>query len=150
MADSLKDKLSEELKVSLKAGDKCRLSVIRMTMAAIKNAEIDKRSALTEPEVLGVIVKECKKRNESIEAFQKGNREDLVEKEQAELDILKAYLPKQLTREEINAAAREAIESVGAKTMADKGKVMAALMPQMKGKADGKMVNEAVEKLLNS
>ena len=69
MADSLKDKLSEELKVSLKAGDKCRLSVIRMTMAAIKNAEIDKRSALTEPEVLGVIVKECKKRNESIEAF---------------------------------------------------------------------------------
>jgi uncharacterized protein YqeY len=150
MADSLKDKLSEELKVSLKAGDKCRLSVIRMTMAAIKNAEIDKRSALTEPELLGLVSKECKKRMESIEAFQKGNREDLVAKEQEELEILKAYLPRQLTREEINAAALEAIDSVGAKTMADKGKVMAVLMPQMKGKADGKVVNEAVEELLKS
>jgi len=148
MADNLKDRLSEELKTSLKAGDKCRLSVIRLTMAAIKNAEIEKRSALTEPEVFGVLSKECKKRLESIEAFQKGNRGDLVAQEKEELDILKAYLPKQLSREEITAAVQAVVESVDAKTMADKGKVMAVLMPQMRGKADGKLVNEVVEGLL--
>ena len=145
MADSLKGKLSEELKTALKAGDKCRLSVIRMTLAAIKNTEIAKRAELTEAEALDIISKECKKRAESIEAFEKGNRQDLADKEKEELEVLKVYLPKQLTREEIIAIVEEVIEATGAKTMSEKGKVMGTLMPKIKGKADGRLVNEIVE-----
>ncbi|MDD5486636.1 MAG: GatB/YqeY domain-containing protein [Dehalococcoidales bacterium] len=150
MADSLKNRLSEELKTALKAGDKCRLSVIRLTLAAIKNAEIAKRGDLTEPETLDVISRECKKRAESIEAFEKGNRQDLADKEKEELAVLKVYLPEQLSREEITAAVKEVIEATGAKTMAEKGKVMGMLMPKMRGKADGRLVNEVVEELLQA
>jgi len=148
MAESLKAKLTEELKTAMKAGDKCRVSVIRMLMASVKNAEIEKHGELSDPEILGQIVKECKKRNESIEAFKIGKREDLVAQEEAELAILKAYLPKQLSREEITEAVREAISQTGATTLQDKGKVMAILMPKMKGRADGKVVNEVVNELL--
>ncbi len=150
MADSLKNRLSEELKTALKAGDKCRLSVIRLTLAAIKNAEIAKRGDLTEPETIDVISRECKKRAESIEAFEKGNRQDLADKEKEELAVLKVYLPEQLSREEITAAVKEVIEATGAKTMAEKGKVMGMLMPKMRGKADGRLVNEVVEELLQA
>jgi uncharacterized protein YqeY len=150
MADSLKNRLSEELKTALKAGDKCRLSVIRLTLAAIKNAEIAKRGELTEPETIDVISRECKKRAESIEAFEKGNRQDLADKEKEELAVLKVYLPEQLSREEITAAVKEVIEATGAKTMAEKGKVMGMLMPKMRGKADGRLVNEVVEELLQA
>jgi uncharacterized protein YqeY len=150
MADSLKNRLSEELKTALKAGDKCRLSVIRLTLAAIKNAEIAKRGELTEPETIDVISRECKKRAESIEAFEKGNRQDLADKEREELAVLKVYLPEQLSREEITAAVKEVIEATGAKTMAEKGKVMGMLMPKMRGKADGRLVNEVVEELLQA
>jgi uncharacterized protein YqeY len=150
MADSLKNRLSEELKTALKAGDKCRLSVIRLTLAAIKNAEIAKHGDLTESETLDVISRECKKRAESIEAFEKGNRQDLADKEKEELAVLKVYLPEQLSREEITAAVKEVIEATGAKTMAEKGKVMGMLMPKMRGKADGRLVNEVVEELLQA
>ncbi len=94
------------------------------------------------------MLKSAKKRNESIDAFRAGNRQDLVDQEEAELAILKAYLPEQLSREEIEKAAREAIEQSGAKTPQEKGKVMAILMPQMKGRADGKLVNEVVMEML--
>jgi uncharacterized protein YqeY len=119
-----------------------------MLMAAVKNAEIEKRGELTEPEILGIVARECKKRNESIEAFKQGNRPDLVTQEEAELDILQAYLPTQLNRAEIVTAAKQAIEQSGAKSLQEKGKVMAVLMPQMKGRADGKVVNEVVSELL--
>ncbi|MBN1369902.1 MAG: GatB/YqeY domain-containing protein [Dehalococcoidaceae bacterium] len=148
MAESLKAKLTEELRTAMKAGDKCRVSVIRMLMASVKNAEIEKHGDLSDTEVLGQIAKECKKRNESIEAFKLGKREDLVAQEEAELAILKAYLPEQLSREEITESAREAVSQANAATLQDKGKVMAILMPKMKGRADGKIVNEVVNELL--
>jgi uncharacterized protein YqeY len=119
-----------------------------MLMAAVKNAEIEKREELTEPEILGIVARECKKRSESIEAFKQGNRPDLVSQEEAELTILKAYLPTQLSHEEIVTAARQAIEQSEAKNPQEKGKVMAILMPRMKGRADGKVVNEVVSELL--
>jgi len=148
MAESLKQKLSAELREAMKAGDKRRVGVLRMLFSVIKNAEIEKQGELDEPEILGLISKECKKRTESIEAFKNGNRQDLVEQEEAELIILKGYLPEQLSREEITEAAREAISQAGANTPQEKGKVMAILMPKMKGRADGKVISEVVNELL--
>ncbi|MFC1992662.1 GatB/YqeY domain-containing protein [Chloroflexota bacterium] len=144
----LKGKLSDDLKQSLKSGDKVKRSVIRMTMAAIINAEIARGAALEDPDVLGVIAKEAKKHHESIEAFKQGNRQDLVAQEEAELAILNEYLPQQMTREEIVVEARRVIEEVGAQGPSDKGKVMPKLIPQLKGRADGREINEVVTELL--
>ena len=145
---SIKDGLTSDLKQAMKAGDNARRSVIRMVMAAIKNAEIAKRGDLEESEVLGVIAKEARQRQESIDAFKQGNRQDLVDKEETELAILQEYLPKQATREEIVSAARTAIAEVGAQGPRDKGKVMPVLIAQFKGKADGRVINEVVSELL--
>ena len=137
MADNLKDRLSEELKTSLKAGDKCRLSVIRLTMAAIKNAEIEKRSALTEPEVFGVLSKECKKRLESIEAFQKGNRGDLVAQEKEDW-IYSRLTCQAAIPEEITAAVQAVVESVDAKPW-QIGQGYGSAYASNEGKADGSL-----------
>jgi len=144
----MKERLTGDLKQAMKAGDTARRSVIRMAMAAIKNAEIAKREPLEEPEVLGVIAKEARQRQESIDAFKEGERQDLVDKEEAELAILQEYLPEQATREEIVAAARAAIAEVGAQGPRDKGKVMPVLIAQFKGKAGGREINEVVSELL--
>ena len=145
----MKERLTGDLKQAMKAGDTARRSVIRMAMAAIKNAEIAKREPLEEPEVLGVIAKEARQRQESIDAFKEGERQDLVDKEEAELAILQEYLPEQATREEIVAAARAAIAEVGAQGPRDKGKVMPVLIAQFKGKAGGREINEVVSELLD-
>ena len=145
---SLVERLRDDLNRSLKKGEKDRVSTLRMMLANIANAEIAKRSPLDEADVLGVIAKQAKQNRESIEAFQKGNRSDLVAKEEKELAVLQEYLPKQMSREEITAVARQVIEEVGAAGPGDKGKVMGRLMPQMKGKAEGTEINAIVSELL--
>jgi uncharacterized protein YqeY len=146
----LKQKLTDDLKQAMRAGDKVRRSVIRLVMAAIKNAEIARHAALDDTDILGIIAKEARQRQESIEAFRQGNRQDLVAQEEAELAVLKEYLPRQMTREEIIAAARQVIEEVGAQGPGDKGKVMPKLIAQLKGKADGREINAIVTELLGS
>jgi uncharacterized protein YqeY len=145
---ALKQKLTDDLKQALKSGDKLKCSVIRLIMAAIKNAEIAKQAELEETDILGVIAKEVKQHKESIEAFKQGDRQDLVAKEEAEMAILQEYLPKQMSRDEIIAAARRIIDELGAQGPRDKGKVMAKLIPQLKGRADGREVNALVTELL--
>ena len=144
----LKQKLMDDLKQALKGGDKLRRSVIRLVMAAIKNAEIARQATLADADILGIIAKEVRQRRESIDAFRLGNRHDLVVQEEAELAILNEYLPRQMTREEIVAAARQVIEEMGAQGPGDKGKVMPKLIAQLKGKADGREINTVVTELL--
>ena len=144
----IKKKLDDDLKQAMKDGDIIKRSVLRLLLSSIHNAEIAKKAALDNSDILGIIAKEVKQRNESIEAFKQGNRNDLVVKEEAELAILQAYLPQQMTRDEIVEAARKVITQVGAQGPADKGKVMKELMPTMKGKADGKLINDVVTELL--
>ena len=148
MEADLKQKLTDDLKQAMRAGDKVRRSVIRLAMAAIKNAEIARHAALDDTDILGIIAKEARQRQESIEAFRQGNRQDLVAQEEAELAVLKEYLPRQMTREEIIAAARQVIEEVGAQGPGDKGKVMPKLIAQLKGKADGREIHAIVTELL--
>lgn len=147
---SLKQKLTDDLKQAMRSGDKAKRSTIRLLMAAISNAEIARQAALEEADVLGIIAKEVRQRHESIEAFKQGNRQDLVAQEEAELAVLQEYLPEQMTREEIVAAARRVIEEVGAGGPADKGKVMPKLIAQLKGRADGREINAVVSELLSS
>ncbi len=132
----------------MRKGDKVRRSAIRMVMAGIKNAEIDKRAGLEDADVLGILAREVRQRRESIDAFGKGNRRDLVAQEEVELAILLEYLPQQISRQEIAAAAREVIAEVGVQGPRDKGKVMSRLIAQLKGKADGRDINEVVTQLL--
>jgi uncharacterized protein YqeY len=144
----IRKKVTDDIKQAMKSGDTIRRDTLRMLIASINNAEIAKQADLEESDILGVISKEVKRHQESIEAFKKGNRADLVAKEEAELAILEGYLPKQMSREEVIAAAKEVIASVGAQGMGDKGKVMKELMPKLKGRADGKEINEIVTELL--
>jgi len=146
---ALKQKLLDDLKQAMRDGDKVRRSVIRLAMAAIKNAEIARRAALEDADVLGIIAKEVRQRKESIEAFKQGNRPDLAAQEEAELAILQEYLPQQMTREEVIAEARRVIEEVGAQGLSDKGKVMPKLIAQLKGRADGREINAVVTELLS-
>lgn len=145
----MQEKLIADLRHAMKSGDKKRVEVLRMVRANIKNAEIAQQKSLDDPDVLGVITKEVKQHRESITEFKKGNRQDLVDKEEAELDILLEYLPEQVSRDEIVAAARQVIEEVGARGAGDKGKVMQKLIPQLKGKAEGREINEVVTELLS-
>jgi len=146
----LKQKLNDDLKQAMRAGDKVRTSVIRLVFAAVKNAEIARQADLDDGDILGIIAKEVRQRGESIESFRQGNRQDLVAQEEAESAILQEYLPQQMTREEIIAEARRVIEEIGAQGLADKGKVMPRLIAQLKGRADGREINAVVTELLTS
>jgi uncharacterized protein YqeY len=149
---SIKDRLNEDMKQAMKDKEagKLRLSVIRMVRASIKNAEIDRRKELaTDEEVLDVLAKEVKMRRDSLEEFKKGNRPDLVAALEQEIAILMGYLPAQLSEEEVRALVVEAVAQTGAAGPKEMGKVMAALMPKVKGKADGKLVNSIVKELLS-
>ena len=150
MEVGLRQKLLDDLKQAMRGGDKVRRSVIRLVIAAIKNAEIARQTALDDTDVLGIIAKEVRQRRESIEAFRQGNRHDLVAQEEAELTILNEYLPRQMTREEIIVAARQVIEGIGAQGPGDKGKVMPKLIAQLKGRADGREINAVVTELLQN
>ena len=144
----MQERLSADLKDAMRSGDKTRLSVIRMIRARLKNAEIAQQKPLEDPDVIGIIGKEAKEHRESIEEFKKANRQDLVDKEEAELAVIMEYLPQQISRDEISAAARRVIDEVEAQGPGDKGKVMQKLMPELKGKADGREINEVVTELL--
>jgi len=147
---SLKEQLDSDLKESLKAKDSIRTGVIRLLKAAIKNREVEKRGELSEEELLHAVNSQVKTRKESIIEFKKGNRADLVEKEEQELAILQTYLPKQLTPDEIEALVANAIRDAQAQGPKDMGAVMKLLMPQITGRCDGKMVSELVKNKLSS
>jgi len=143
------NQIQEDLKRSMKAKDGNRVSVLRFLLSSIQNREIEKRDTLDDEEVLAEITTSAKRRKESMEAFGEGGRMDLVEKEAAELAILQEYLPEQLSPDEIRGVVQEVVEAVGAKTASDLGKVMKELMPRLRGKADGKLVNEIVQEALS-
>jgi uncharacterized protein YqeY len=146
---SLKQQLKGDLKQALLARDKTKVSVTRMLIAAIKNAEIARGDTLSDADVLGIIAKDIRQHRESVDAFKQGNRGDLVAQEEAEIAILQGYLPQQMTREEIIPEARRVITEVGAQGLGDKGKVMPKLIAQLKGKADGREINTIVTELLS-
>lgn len=147
---SIKDLLTEDMKQAMKDKEsgKLRLSVIRMARANIKNIEIDEKRELNDDEVLAVLMKEVKMRQDSLEEFAKAGREELVEQAKQEIAILRKYLPEQLSDEELRALVEEAVAETGAAGPKDMGKVMAALMPKTRGRADGKRINTMVRELL--
>lgn len=149
---SIKDRLTEDMKLAMKEKEagKFRLSVIRMVRASIKNAEIDRKKELADDEVLDIIAKEVKLRRDAAEEFSRGNRQDLADNVQREAAILMDYLPAQLSEAEIRALVSAAVTQTGAASVKDMGKVMAVLMPQTKGRADGKLVNLIVKEILTS
>lgn len=146
---SLSERLNEDMKQAMKSQDKFKLSVIRMVRSAIKNIEIDQRKTLDDNEVLEILSREIKQRKDSLQEFGKAGRDDLTENLQAEIAILMEYLPQQLTEEEVKAIVQQTIQEVGASSKADMGKLMGALMPKVKGLADGKVVNQFVQQLLS-
>jgi len=147
---SLRDQLTGDLKTALKSSDETRKGTLRLLLAALKQAEIDKRpaGALDEGEVLAVIQKEAKSRRESIADAQKANRADLVAMNETELHVIESYLPKQLTREELVELARAAIAETGAGGPQQMGAVMKLLTSRTKGRADGRLVSDVVRELL--
>lgn len=144
-----KEKIEQESIAAAKSKDKIRLSALRMMKAALHNREIDLKRDLTEAEFLQAVSAMVKQRKDSIEQFAKGGRNDLVEKEEAELKVIHEFLPQQFSEEELVQAIEKAIESVGAQGPKDMGKVMKALMPVISGKADGKEVSEKVKARLS-
>lgn len=146
---SLNERLNEDMKQAMKSQDKFRLSVIRMVRSAIKNVEIDQRKTLDDNEVLDILSREIKQRRDSLLEFEKAGRDDLVQSVKAEIEIIADYLPQQLTEEEITAIVKQTIQDIGASSKADMGKVMSALMPKVKGRSDGKLVNQIVQQSLS-
>jgi len=164
---ALKEKILKELSLAVKERKELELSVLRQLSAAILNKEKEKRykaskekpeineldlqkeSQLTEEEVLVVVSSEAKKRKEAIPEYERGGRPELAEKEKKELEVLQKYLPEQISEEELRKLARESIRRVGAKEMKDIGKVMAELMPEVKGRADGNQVSQTARELLS-
>jgi uncharacterized protein YqeY len=144
----LKEQFSADLKDALKAKDELRKGTLRFLMAAVHNAEIEAGHQLDDNDVLAVLSKQAKQRRESIEEFRKAGRDDLVAKEEAELAVLVGYLPPQMSREEIAAEARRVIAETGARGPADKGKVMPVLVNELRGRAEGREINEVVSELL--
>lgn len=144
----LKVKLNDDLRQAMRAGDTLKCSVIRMLLSAMNYSEIAKQATLTDSDILGVIAKEIKQRKESIEAYTSANRPELAAKEQAEMAMLKAYLPEQMSRDEIVSLVKKVIAETGAAGPRDKNKVMPRLMPLVKGKADGQEVNAVVNEML--
>lgn len=146
----LKQKLNDDLHQSLKAGDKIKVGAIRLLLSAVHYSEMNRQVAdSTDADIVGVVAKEIKQRNESILAYKQGNRPDLVAQEEAELAVLQAYMPQQAGRDEIVAAVKKIIAESGAQTIRDKGKVMPKIIAEFKGKADGKLINDIVTELLS-
>ena len=146
---SLKERLEEDQKAALRSGEQLRLSVLRLLRSAIHYAEVERGGPLEDDDVLTVISRQVKQRRESIEEFRKGQRPDLVEKEEAELAILQGYLPAQASREELESIAQQVISEVGARGGQDMGKVMPQVMARLRGRADGRLVSQVVQDLLS-
>ncbi|WP_196592756.1 GatB/YqeY domain-containing protein [Pectinatus sottacetonis] len=145
---SIKDRLMADMKEAMKARQTDRLTVIRSMRSAIRKAEIDGKTDLDDAGVIGIIGRELKMRQDSLEEFKKGNRDDLVEKTKAEIAVIMPYLPKQMSEDEIRTLVKCTIKKIGAAGSKDMGKVMKELMPDVKGKADGKLVNNIVRETL--
>jgi uncharacterized protein len=133
---ALKDRLTEDMKTAMRAADKERLGTVRLALAAIKQREVDERVSLDDAQILGVLEKMIKQRREAIAQFQSGGRADLVAKETAEIAVLQQYLPAQMGEAEIDALIAEAIQSTGAASIKDMGKVMAVVKPKAQGRTD--------------
>ena len=146
---AIKDRLQEDWKTALKAKDKFKTSVISTAKAAILLVEKTDNRKLEEDEVITILAKEVKQRRESMLEFEKGNRQDLVDQCEAEIKILLEYLPQQLGEDEIKQIVKESAEELGANSIKDMGKVMAAVRPKVVGKADGKLVSQIVKEYLN-
>ena len=147
---ALQETLQQDLKNAMRSGDTARRDVIRFLRARIHDQEIARQDALDDDGVIDVLSLQAKQHQESIDAFTKGDRPDLVAKEEAELGIIREYLPPQLSEDEIVQIARAAIEEAGAGSPQDMGKVMSRVMPQVRGKADGRAVSRIVQELLKS
>lgn len=141
----LKDRIKEDMKASMKSGDKARLGVVRMILAAIKQVEVDERIELDDARVIVVLDKMLKQRRESIKQFRDANREDLAVIEEAEVIVIQDFLPQPLTEGEIDAMVAQAIADTGAKSVKDMGSVMALLKPQMQGRADMTVVSARIK-----
>jgi len=144
----LREQIDADIKAAMKSGAKEKVSALRMLSAALKNRQIEKRAPLLDSEVLDTVRALIKQRKDSIEQFAKGGRQDLVDKETAEVVVLEVYLPQQLGREEVEKLVREAIAQTGAQGAKDMGKVMKALVPLLAGRADNKLVSELVKSSL--
>ncbi|NLM04432.1 MAG: GatB/YqeY domain-containing protein [Clostridiales bacterium] len=145
---SLKEQLNNDFKQAMKNRDQLRKNVITLIRSEIKQIEVDKRIELDDQGIVEILSRQLKQRRDSIEEFKKGNRQDLADQAEEEAKILLEYLPEQLSEEEITSIVKETIDEIGAQSMKDMGKVMANIMPKLKGKADGKLVNEIVKKQL--
>lgn len=146
----LLEQLDQDMKTALKNKEKTRLSVIRLLKAALKNEEIKLKRTLTEEEIVTVLSREMKQRKESLEEFTKAGRDDLIQQLKEEMEILQAYLPEQLSEDELKRLISQTIAETGASSMADMGKVMGAIMPKVRGRADGALVNRLVREMLSS
>ncbi len=146
----LKQRIQDEMKAALKGGDKPRLGVIRLIMAAIKQREVDERIELDDEQILAVLDKMVKQRRDSIQQYEQAGRDDLADQEKFEVGILQEYLPEALSEDEIAAMVAEAISSSGASSMKDMGKVMGQLKPKVQGRADMGAVSAMVKQQLNS
>ncbi len=146
---ALKEKLMEDLKLSMKEKDTVRKNTVQSVRAAIKQVEVDNRVELSDDDIIGVIAKEAKKRKDVLPEYEKSGRTDLIDELKREIEILMGYLPSQLSKEELGEIVKNAIAEVGASSMKDMGKIMANVMPKIKGRADGGMVNAIAKELLN-
>ena len=147
---SLRERLRDDLKTAMRARDAVRRDTIRLVEAAVKNAEIEKRGAeLSDQDVQAILQRQVKQRQDSIEQYEQADRSDLADIERAEIAVIEAYLPQQMSREQIETAARAAIDQLGATGPSDRGKVMGRLMSELRGKADGATVNAVVSDLLS-
>ncbi len=145
----LEQKISNDLKVSIKNKNRIRTSTLRMIIASLRNLAIEKKTeGLEDQDVIKILSKQVKQRNDSIESFKKGGRADLVEKETKELEILKSYLPEQLSEDKIEEIIKKVMAETGASSKSDFGKIMKLSMQELKGQADGKLVTSIVQKLL--
>ena len=146
---SLKEKLADDLKTAMKEKNVVRKNVVQLIRAGVLQIEKDKKVVLDDEGVLDVIAKQLKQRRDSLPDYEKSGREDLIAELKAEMDVLMEYLPEQLSYEEIEQIVRAAVEKTGASSMKDMGKIMAAVMPETKGRADGKVINEIAKSLLS-
>jgi hypothetical protein len=142
---SLKQKLQEDLKSSMKNKDTVRKSVVTLIRASIKQSEVDNRVELEDEDIINIISKQLKQRKDVLVQFKNAKREDLVSEAEAEIEVLKEYLPQQLSEEELNEIVKSTISELGATSMKDMGKIMSAIKPKVKGRADGKLINELVK-----
>jgi len=148
-SSALKDQIQDAMKTAMKSGDKERLAVIRLIMSAMKQVEVDERTELDDNRVLGILDKMVKQRRESISQFNAGGRQDLAEKEQAEIGIISDFLPQALSDAEIESIINKAISETGAASMKDMGKVMGIVKPQITGRADMGAVSGKIKSLLS-